>query len=197
MSYLIITLGGVVNIYGIFSYSRDTLQGKTRPNRATWLMWAIAPIIAGIAALAEGAGWASVPVLMAGVGSLFVLLASFVNSDSFWQLGTLDYVCAVLSLLALILWQITREPEIAIAFAILSDVLATAPTIVKSWEDPDSESPSAYVAGLFNALTSFTAFTTWNFSEIAFPLYLVFVCTCMIITLYRRKLLKLLPLGSH
>jgi len=70
LQYLVF-LGAAVNIWGAFFYIRDTLRGETKPNRATWLMWSIAPLIATVAALSQGVGWAVLPVLMAGFGPLF------------------------------------------------------------------------------------------------------------------------------
>jgi hypothetical protein len=47
--------------------------------------------------------------------------------------------------LALILWWITKEPNIAIMLAILSDILAAIPTLVKTWKFPETESGVLFV----------------------------------------------------
>ncbi len=186
LKYLVF-LGAAVNIWGAFFYIRDTLRGETKPNRATWLMWSIAPLIATVAALSQGVGWAVLPVFMAGFGPLLIFIGSFVNRNSYWKLGALDYGCGALSALALVLWGITKEPNIAIAFAIASDGLAAFPTLIKSWKHPETESVVAYTTGLFNALTSFAAIKLWGFSELAFPIYLVIANSSLIFAVWRRK----------
>lgn len=189
IQYLVL-LGFFVNTFGSLSYVKDTLHGETKPNRVTWLLWAVAPIIATIAALTDGVSWAVLPVFAAGFGPLLVFFASFVNKNSYWKLGTFDYLCGICSVLALVLWWITKDPQIAIIFAIASDGLAALPTLVKSWSYPESESGIAYTTGLFNALTSFAAIKTMSFSEYAFPVYLVIANTALIFAVYRRKILR-------
>ena len=172
LKYLVV-LGAVVNFIGAFSYIKDTLYGNTKPNRVTWLMWSVTAFIGTVAALSNGVRWAVLPVFMSGFTPFLVFLASFVNKKPYWKLEKFDYFCGVFSMLALILWAITKQPIIAIIFAILSDFFAAVPTLVKSIKHPETESSIAYSTGVFNALTSFFAVTSWTFSSYGFPIYLV------------------------
>ncbi len=187
LRYLVLA-GAAVQLIGIFSYAKETLRGNTKPNRVTWLMWFVAPSIATLAALADGVTWAALPVFMSGFGPLIVFIVSFVNPRSYWKLERFDYLCGLCSVLALMIWDITREPFIAILFAIASDGFAAVPTLVKSLNYPETETVHAYTTGLFNALTSFAAVVTWNFSSYAFPAYLVVLNVLLIFAIYRRKL---------
>ena len=189
LQYLVF-IGAAVQLLGIFSYIKETLRGNTKPNKVTWLMWSVAPLIATFAALADGVGWSVLPVFIAGFGPLLVFIASFVNKNSHWELETFDYLCGFCSVLALVLWGITKEPVIAIVFAIASDGFAAIPTLVKSWKYPETETAAAYTTGLFSALTSFTAIKIWNFSSYAFPAYLVIAETLFILSIYHRKIFK-------
>src|SRR3989344_785767 len=101
LQYLVF-LGAAANIGGAFFYIRDTLYRKTKPNRATWFMWSLAPLIATGAALSSGVGWAVLPVFMSGFGPLLVFIASFVNKNSYWKLEQFDYWCGLFSVLALL-----------------------------------------------------------------------------------------------
>jgi hypothetical protein len=189
LQYLVF-LGAAVNIFGAFSYIKDTVRGQAKPNRVTWLMWSAAPLIATIAALSKGISLAVLPVFMAGFGPLLVLIASFVNPKSYWKLGTLDYTCGLFSVLALVLWGITKEANIAIIFAIASDGLAAVPTLIKAWKHPESESVVTYTTGLFNAITSFAAIKLWGFSELAFPIYLVIANSSLIFSVWHLNIFK-------
>lgn len=108
LQYAVI-LGAVVNVFGALGYARDTLRGETKPNRVTWLMWSVAPLIGTAAALSEGVTWAVLPVFMAGFGPFLILLASFINPNAYWKLETFDYLCGACSVLALVLWGITQD----------------------------------------------------------------------------------------
>jgi hypothetical protein len=189
LQYLVI-VGAIVNLLGIVSYMKETLRGNTRPNRVTWFLWAVAPLIATAASLSGGAGWAVLPVFMAGFGPLLILFASFVNKKSYWKLGKFDYLCGVFSLFALVFWKITNDPVVAIIFSILSDGFAGIPTFIKSWKYPETETVDAYATGLFSSLTSFAAVKVINFSSITFPIYLVIANSLLILAIYRKKLFR-------
>jgi len=192
MLQYIVLLGAVANLAGGFVYIKETLRGETKPNRVTWLMWAVAPLIATVAGLSDGVRWAVLPVFMSGFVPLLVFVVSFVNPKSYWKLEKFDYICGACSILALVLWGITKEPLVAIFFAIASDGFAAVPTIIKSWKHPDTESVEAYMTGLFNALTSFFALRTFGISELAFPIYLVLVNSSLITAVYKGQLKKVI-----
>lgn len=186
----VVFLWVAIQFYGIFFYIKATLKGDTKPNRVTRLMRSIAPLIATIAALSDGVRRAVLPVFMSGFWPLLIFIASFINRKSYRKLEKFDYICGICSLLALVLWRITKEPLVAIAFAIASDAFAALPTIIKSWRHPHTESPVAFTTWLLSALTSFFAMKTFGAAELAFPIYLVIVCSTLILSVYggrRRK----------
>jgi len=179
-----------VQLIGKGSYIKDTLKGRTKPNRISWFLWSVSPLIAAFAAVSDGVGLASIPVFVSGLVPLLVLAASFANKNSYWKLEKSDYFCGLFSFLALLLWGITKEPTVAIVFALASDMFASYPTLVKSWKYPETETADAFSAGTFSALTSFTAIKTWNFSSIAFPAYLVIINASLVICINRKKFFK-------
>lgn len=56
MQYLqyLIFIGATAQLIGIASYIKGTIKGNTKPNRVTWLLWTIAPMIATVATLSGG-----------------------------------------------------------------------------------------------------------------------------------------------
>ncbi len=185
----IVIIGAVISLSGELVYIKNTIQGKTKPNRVTWFIWALAPIIASIASFSDGVGWAAVPVFMAGFGPLLVFLASFINKHAYWKLQTLDYVCGFFSILALVLWAVTKDPTIAVLLSIISDFLAGLPTIIKLWKYPETETVTPYTTGLLVTVTSFLSIQRWKFTAYAFPVFLVIIY-CIQITAYYRKRIK-------
>lgn len=172
MLHYLVLLGALVSLTGCLSYAYETIQGKTKPNRISWLLWSIAPLIATAAGIKSGVTWAVIPVFMSGFGPLLILCSTFLNKSSYWKLEKFDYLCGFFSLLALVLWAITKNPTIAIFFAILSDATAAIPTLKKSWQNPKTETYTPYLGGLFSVGTAFFAITMWNFASLAFPMYL-------------------------
>lgn len=102
--HIFVILGALVALTFSLSYVIATLRGRVRPNKVTWLIWAIAPLISSAAAFSSGVSWAALPVFMAGFGSILVFIASFLNKGAYWGIERFDYICGAISLLALVAW---------------------------------------------------------------------------------------------
>ena len=186
LEYLVF-LGAIVQISGLIFYAIEVIQGKAKPNRVTWLLWSIAPLIATVAALSTGVRWSVLPVFMCSFGPLIIFLVSFVNKESYWKLNSFDYFCGAFSVLALILWWLTKQAELAIIFSIISDFFAAIPTLIKSWKEPWTETLTPYLTGLFGIFSGFAVIKMWTFSELAFPIYLVIINIALVLIISRKK----------
>lgn len=186
LEYLVL-VAAVASLLAAFIYIRSMFKGQTKPNRVTWFMWSVAPFIATSATLSNGIGWAVIPVFMSGVSPFLIFTASFFNKRAYWKTSIVDYLCGVLSGLAVALWFVTNNPNLAITFAIVSDALAAIPTLTKVWHNPETESAWPFIVGVFSPLTSFLVATTWGFSELAFPIYLIVINTVLVFSVLKRK----------
>jgi hypothetical protein len=171
-----IILGSLFNIAGSLTYALSTIRGRTKPNRVTWFLWTIAPLIAFSAQIGEGVTWTALTTFTAGFSPLLILLASFVNRKAYWRIGRLDIVCGAISVLALILWLATGTGTIAIIFSILADLLAAVPTLAKSFSDPASEHPAPFRNGAIGAGIALLTIDNWTFVNFGFALYLLIIC---------------------
>ena len=187
LQYLVI-VGAGFSLVGIVSYLKDTLSGRAKPNKVSWLMWAIAPAIAIAAAISKGVTWAVLPVFMAGFGPLCILVASFFSKKAYWKLTVFDYLCGVFSVLALILWVVTKDANTAIIFAILADGSAALPTLKKAWTHPETESAMIFITGTMGDLTAFAAIKYWIFSSYAFVTYLILINLCILFSIVRKRI---------
>ncbi|TSA46473.1 hypothetical protein D4R52_00495 [bacterium] len=188
MIHYLVLLGVAVNFYGTAVYIRDIIRGQTKPNLVSWVLWAVAPLIASAAAFSSGIRWAVLPTFSVGFGPVLVILTVLLKRNGVWRPTKFDYVCGGSSVIALILWIITKQPYIAIAFSVIGDGLAALPTLKKAWQFPATESGITYVAALFNMLTTIAALQIYNFSELAFPIYNVAINIAISFAIYRRRL---------
>ena len=175
-----VLLGFAISLIGGASYAIDTFKGRAKPNRVSWLLWAVAPLIAFAAELSGGVGWQALMTFAVGFIPLVVLAASFTNKQAYWAITPLDLHCGF-SVMALILWALTRNGDIAIVFSILADGLASIPTVVKSYREPGTESYSAYLATALSAGITLLTTTTWNFAHFAFPAYIFLMFTLIFV----------------
>jgi hypothetical protein len=166
-------LGASIGALGGALYLRDTWKGTTQPNRVTWLLWAVAPLLAAAVEFKSGVGLRTLTTFMIGFMPLLIFIASFHNPASVWKIGRLDYFCGALSVAGTIGWLVTQSGMVAIIAAIVADLLAGIPTLVKSWTNPETESVSSYLGALINAGILLLTVTTWTTAEVAFPIYIV------------------------
>ena len=186
-----VILGIFIQILGSLRYLIKTLQGEVKPNRVTFFLWALAPLIAFAAQVVQGVGIPSLVTFGIGFSPLIILIASFVNKKAYWKLGPFDFICGGLSLLGLLLWYITQVGNIAIVFAILADGLASLPTIVKTYRYPETEDGWYYLAFCISAALALLTIRNWNFTSFSFPFY-IFIDTLIIFLLVQFKLGKVI-----
>lgn len=171
-----VILGALLSFYGGLSYLIDTIKGKNKPNRVTWFLWALAPLIAFSAELEKGVGLTALMTFMAGFNPLMILIASFVNKQSYWKLNKMDYFYGSISIFAIIIWKITGEGNLAILFAILADGFASIPTVIKSYHQPETESSSIYLFAMINSGIALLTIKDWTFAHYSFPAYIFLLC---------------------
>lgn len=184
-----VILGVILQSIGGYSYLMDTIKGKVQPNKVSWLLWSIAPLVAFAAEISQGVGIQSLTTFIVGFVTLIIFIASFKNKKAQWQIGKLDIICGVLSFLGIILWYFTKVGNTAILFALIADGLAAVPTIVKSYHEPESENDSVFWFGVVNAAIGLLVIQTWNFEHYGFPAYLL-VVNFVIAALIRFKIGK-------
>jgi hypothetical protein len=174
-------LAAVLGVVGEVSYFTATLRGRTKPNRVSWFLWAVAPLLAFGGALDKGVGVQLLMTFIVGFGPACIFIASFFNPNAFWKITRLDIICGGLSVCGLLVWLVTREGNVAIAAAITADGLAAIPTIVKSYRYPSTEHPWIFWLAGTNAFITLLTIDNWNFAHYGFPAYILGVCWLMAI----------------
>lgn len=174
-------LGLFITSLGGLQYLILTLQGKVQPNRVSWLLWGVAPLIAFAAEVKQGVGLQSLLTFLLGFEPLLIFFASFVNKKSYWKLSNFDKFCGAFSIIGLILWQLTGVGNIAILFSILADGMAALPTVIKSFHFPETESAFAYATAAIGSIITILTIKEWNFATYGFPIYVVIICSLLTI----------------
>jgi hypothetical protein len=168
-------LGALIILTGNAAYARDTVRGNTQPNRVTWMLWALAPLIAFAAEVSQGVGLNAVLALTVGLGPLMVVVASFMDPKAYARVTPFDAGCGVLSVVALVAWAATGRGNIAILLSILADFLAAVPTIRKAYLQPHTEHVAAFLSGVAGATITLLTIKPddWSFASVAFPAYIL------------------------
>lgn len=171
----LVIIGIAVNLIGTVSYLIDTLKGKVKPNRVSFLLWSLAPMVAFFAQIKEGVGMQALLTFSIGFSPMLVFISSFISKKAEWKLTRFDLTCGMLSVIGFILWLITKQGIIAIFFSLLADGLASLPTIVKSYKYPETEAAWPWLGASFSGLCTLLTIKSWNFATSAFPIYVLIV----------------------
>lgn len=172
-----IIIGTLLGAIGSFAYLIDTVKGKVKPNRVSFLLWAIAPLIAFAAQIKQGVGLESLMTFSTGFLPLTVFIASFVNKQAEWKVTKFDLVCGVLSMIGLVLWLVTKVGNVAITFSILADGLAAIPTLVKAYQYPDTELAWPWMTTVFGVILTLLTLNELTFANSGFIIYILIVNT--------------------
>lgn len=152
-------------------YVRDIFKGKTKPERISWLIWTILGLVALFAQLAKGGTFSTIFTAAQAAGDLFI----FILGIKYGIGGLLkrDILALIGAAIGLILWYLTKEAAAALFIVIFVDALGVALTIIKSYEQPKTETVSSWVLTFIAGAFACFAVGSLNFILLAFPFYIV------------------------
>jgi len=168
-------LGALLNGVGGTLYLIETIKGRVKPNRMSFLLWAIVPMIAFAAQRSQGVGIESIMTFSAGFIPFIIFLASFVNKKAEWQLTAFDLWCGFFSVVGITLWLTTKVGNMAIFFSIVADGLAALPTVVKAYQAPETENAWLWLTGVLGVIVTLLTLDRPTFANSAFIIYILVV----------------------
>ncbi|HEX7042344.1 MAG TPA: hypothetical protein VF189_03775 [Patescibacteria group bacterium] len=184
---LLLTLSAIFVVVGPITYIVSIAKGQTRPHRMTRFILAFVLTLNFVSIVAAGGNFGA--QIFAGITFLQALVV-FVMS--LWRgiggSSTFDWVCFVVAVGGIIGWKVTGNPLFGVWFAILADIAAYLPAIIKTYHKPKTESPWYYAFSGLAALLSLIAYKV-DASSI-FQIYIVICCIFMIGLIYRKEMYK-------
>ncbi|TAL49041.1 hypothetical protein EPN83_02085 [Patescibacteria group bacterium] len=177
-------IAGVITFLAFVPYIISTVKGDTKPERATWFIWAVVGFLLLTSYHYSGAVstiWAAVTYF---IGPLIVALISVKYGVGGWSV--LDKVCLSGAAVSLILWYVTKSAPVALYINILVDFLGLIPTIVKTYNNPSSESRLSWSMSTIGNFVNLLAINRLTLSIIIFPAYfLLNTGTILLLILFR------------
>jgi hypothetical protein len=99
--------------------------------------------------------------------------------------GKLDIICLSIALVGIILWQVTRQPVLALYFAILADFTGIIPSIIKTYKRPETEIWSFFAIDAVAGLLTLVVSKHWTAQDVSYPLYILLINSLMITVILR------------
>lgn len=188
--FWVMLLGMALSAQNYIYYIRKTLEGAFKPHMFSWGIWALLCAISFAAQYSENAGFGMWQNAFMTAGLAIVTFLAFFKGNKTYTMS--DWACLVAALFAIPLWALTKTPLYSVLLITGIDIIATIPTITKSWRNPFEESSRAFaMAGVICGLSIlsldvFNLTTTFYMGTITL---LNFALAGMI--LYRRKKLSI------
>jgi hypothetical protein len=172
-----------------FPYIRDIKRGKTRPHPYSWFISGFITFIVFSLQFADKGGVGTIPTFVGAVAGIVVFVLSLGPKRP--KITISDTVFFISALIATGIWLIAKQPLTSVILLTLIDILAFAPTIRKSWRQPDQETAVSYFANATRFAFSVIALQNYTPITVLYPASSVLVDGSIgIYLLVRRKVLK-------
>lgn len=163
-------LSGAFAVSSAYIYIKDMLRGgETKPNAVSFFLWTILSEIALVAQIREGASWSAVFMFFMTLDTAIVTILAVNARYGYRKYSWRDVVCFIIATgAAIALWH---DPVDAIILAIVGDIFAFYPTIVKTYQEPRSEHLTAWALITMASVLGVLSTDVLNIANLAFPVY--------------------------
>lgn len=164
---------GLLEFWAFILYYISILNGKTRPNRATWFVLTVVGVLIVMSYYASGARdtlW--VPISYA-VGPFIAFLLSLKYGEGGFT--PFDRFCLLACLVSIVFWKISHSPAMTLFANLLIDFFGLLPTIRKAYLDPKSEDRAAWSVTSLSNFLNILAVGSWTFVIGFYPVYMFLV----------------------
>ena len=176
----------VLTIVGYIPYLNDTLKRKTTPHVYTWFIWGTVTAIAYALQVSGDAGVGSWVTLVVAIIAYIIFILGLRNGNT--DITHSDTVFFVLSLVAIFLWLVAKQPILSVLFVSTIDMLGFIPTIRKSWNKPHSETLFTYELSALRHGLSLYALQQYSIVTWAYPAsWAIANALFSLMLIYRRK----------
>jgi hypothetical protein len=163
-------VAGLFSLLGFVPYLITVIQGKTKPNRASWWIWATLGIIIAISNYSAGARETMWLLSCYAACQLAIAFLSIKHGEGGWN--TFDLTCMLGASISIAFWWWTKDPLSAISINIAIDSLGALPTIKKSYYQPETEDFFSWTMFLIASTFNLFALEDWSISLSSYPVYL-------------------------
>lgn len=170
---------------GNLPYLWDILKGKITPHPYTWFVWSLVSGIIFFGQIAKGAGIGALPTGVSGVFILIIFALSLKNG--FKEVTKIDTAFLFAALAGIVLWLLTEDPTASIIIAVGIDLIAFMPTIRKTWQHPQSETPVLYSLNLLRHTLALFSLQTYNIATALHSVAMIAVNTLMVGLILLRR----------
>lgn len=184
MLNIFILISTVLALISPIVYSVAILRGEAKPHRTTRFVLLLITSLTTLSLFAQGN---RVAIYLAGVStlqSIIVFILSIKYGMGGWSKS--DIICLIFALIGIILWRITKNPVVALYFAIGADFIGMIPAIIKTYHFPETEIWLFFALDVLAAIFSLLALEKWTLEEFSYPIYIMLINLIMVLLILVR-----------
>lgn len=182
-------IAATIGIAGYIPYIISIFQGKTLPNRATWIIWTFIGGLLAFSYMAEGNPESIWLPFAYFLGPFIVALLSIKYGYTTWT--RLDTFCMVAATLSVIPWILSHDAAFTLIINLIIDSTGAVPTLVKTYREPETEDAFSWLIFFIANTLQLFAVSTWNLASL-YPIYLFILAGSITTLTYAHKWRKYL-----
>lgn len=165
---------GVLGILAFFPYIATILKGRTKPAKASWLIFAGLDVIVLAGMLAKGS--ANPQMIGVTFGALIVAVLALRNGAKGWN--NRDKFCLAGSVAVIAVWLALSNVKlpgnldafsVGLGLSLLVGFIGSIPTFVASYETPEFENRLSWTMFWCSSLLATVSVPVWTFAHYAQP----------------------------
>lgn len=185
----------IISLTSALPYIVDTVRGKTHPNVVSWFTWSLVNIISTTAAISTGA-WHTA-MLTGTIAATCSTIAILGFREGVKRYTSFDVACQVAALLGIVLWRLTKQPDLAVAIAVSINLVAALPTWRHAWIAPFAETWQGFAMGAIASILTLYSIDTYTFISLAAPIGNLFNCAVVVSVILSRRRTSPVPFRAR
>ncbi len=178
-----ILISSILALISPLIYARAIFKGEAKPHRTTRL---VLLIITGLTTASLFAQHNNVAIWLAGVSTIqSIIIFALSLKRGMGGYSKSDIICLIIALVGIVLWQVTKNPVIALYFAILADFTGMVPAILKTYKFPETEIYQFFLLDVFAGGFSLLAVKGWALADVSYPIYILIINMFMVLLILR------------
>lgn len=176
---------GVLTAASVIPYLVSVARGHTRPQRMTWFVFALLETIAALSQISEGNELGAFLAIGLATGSIVIFVVSLWTGvgGSFRS----DRAALAIALAGVAVSVRVGDPTVALAAAIVADLVAIGLTVHKVRIDPSSEAGALWAIDTVAGVLAIVAVGGPMGVDLAYPIHHTIVSFTVLLTVTRGR----------
>lgn len=171
---------GIAVALGFLPYIVATFRKKTKPNIATWAIWASLDTLILFGMIETETVNGQLVVSVIGAWAVTILAIIYGTTEWTW----VETVCSIGCVVGAIAWKMMADPLVAIVTGTSLLVVGAIPTFIHGWKKPEEEDRWAWLLFFLACVFALLSVETWTIASGLQPISFTVIETVMLLMVW-------------